>query len=66
MSRGFMYLVEVMDWHSRKVLSWRIINTLDANFCVEAPEEAIGRLAFQKSLTPIKALSFPAVLLQMF
>ena len=39
--RGFMYLVAVMDWHSRKVLSWRISNSLDADFCVEALEEAI-------------------------
>jgi putative transposase len=43
MSRGFMYLVAVMDWYSRKVLSWRVSNTLDADFCVEAVEEAIGR-----------------------
>ena len=39
--RGFMYLVAVMDWYSRKVLSWRISNSLDADFCVEALEEAI-------------------------
>ena len=43
LSRGFMYLVAVMDWHSRKVLSWRISNTLDADFCVSALEEAIAR-----------------------
>jgi len=43
MNRGFMYLVAVMDWHSRKILSWRISNTLDTNFCVEAVEEAINR-----------------------
>ena len=41
LSRGFMYLVAVMDWHSRKVLSWRVSNTLDADFCVAALEEAI-------------------------
>jgi putative transposase len=40
--RGFMYLVAVMDWHSRKVLSWRISNTLDSDFCVSALEEAIS------------------------
>ena len=38
-----MYLVAVMDWHSRKVLSWRVSNTLDTDFCVEALEEAIDR-----------------------
>lgn len=43
MSRGHMYLVAVMDWHSRKVLSWRLSNTLDADFCVQAVDEAIGR-----------------------
>ena len=43
MNRGFMYLVAVMDWHSRKVLSWRVSNTLEADFCVEALTEAIDR-----------------------
>ena len=43
MGRGFMYLVAIMDWYSRKVLSFRISNTLDADFCVEALQEAIGR-----------------------
>jgi putative transposase len=43
MERGFMYLVAVMDWHSRKVLAWRISNTLDTEFCIEALTEAIGR-----------------------
>jgi putative transposase len=39
--RGFLYLVAVMDWASRKVLSWRLCNTLEASFCVEALEEAL-------------------------
>jgi len=43
MKRGFMYLVAIMDWHSRKVLSWRLSNTLDADFCVSALEEAINQ-----------------------
>ena len=43
MCRGFMYLVAVMDWYSRKVLSWRISNTLDSDFCVQAVEEALSR-----------------------
>ena len=38
MRRGFMYLVAVMDWASRKVLSWRLSNTMDAEFCIEALE----------------------------
>ena len=41
MNRGFLYLVAVMDWYSRKVLSWRISNTMDTDFCIEALEEAI-------------------------
>lgn len=41
MAKGFCYLVAVMDWASRKVLAWRLSNTLDASFCTEALEEAI-------------------------
>ena len=36
MARGFMYLVAIMDWHSRYVLAWRLSNTLDVDFCVKA------------------------------
>lgn len=43
MKHGFMYLAVIMDWHSRKVLSWRISNTLDSDFCVNALKEAIER-----------------------
>tara|TARA_R110002072_G_C7836798_1_gene524645 strand:- start:49 stop:873 length:825 start_codon:yes stop_codon:yes gene_type:complete len=43
MARGFVYLVAIMDWYSRRVLSWRVSNTLDASFCVDALEEAIER-----------------------
>ena len=42
MRKGFLYLVAVMDWHSRKVLSWRLSNSLDTAPCVEALEEALG------------------------
>ncbi len=38
---GFLYLVAIMDWATRKVLSWRLSNTLHADFCVEALDEAI-------------------------
>ena len=41
MARGFMYLVAVMDWFSRYVLAWRLSNTMDAGFCVEALEGAL-------------------------
>ena len=43
MAKGFMYLVAIMDWHSRRVLSWRVSNTMDTDFCVEALEEALQR-----------------------
>nr|WP_086014989.1 IS3 family transposase [Thioflavicoccus mobilis] len=43
MAKGFMYLVAIMDWHSRRVLSWRVSNTLDADFCIAALQEALGR-----------------------
>ncbi|WP_237066705.1 IS3 family transposase [Loktanella sp. M215] len=43
MRRGFLYLVAIMDWHTRMVLAWRISNTLDADFCVDALNEAIYR-----------------------
>ena len=43
MKAGFMYLVAIMDWYSRRVLSWRLSNTLDTSFCVEALEEAFER-----------------------
>jgi len=43
MRRGFLYLVTIMDWFTRKVLAWRISNRLEANFCVEALNEVILR-----------------------
>ena len=43
MRRGFVYLVAVMDWASRRILSWRLSNTLTADFCVEALQSAIAR-----------------------
>ena len=41
MAHGFLYLVAVMDWHSRKVLSWNLSNTMDDTFCVQALREAL-------------------------
>ena len=42
MARGFLYLVAVMDWHSRYVVAWRLSNTLEADFCVDALRDALG------------------------
>ena len=43
MRRGFLYLVAIIDWFTRKVLAWRISNTLEADFCVEALNEAVHK-----------------------
>ena len=43
MRRGFLYLVAIMDWATRKVLAWRLSNTMDVGFCVMALEEALAR-----------------------
>ena len=44
MAKGFMYLVAFMDRHSRRVLAWRISNTLDTDFCIDALEKVLKRL----------------------
>jgi len=41
MAKGFVYLVAIIDWYSRKVLSWRLSNTMDTHFCLDALDEAI-------------------------
>ena len=43
MRRGFLYLIAIMDWFSRKVLAWRLSNTMDTDFCIAALEDAITR-----------------------
>jgi len=43
MAQGFLYLVAIMDWHSRQVLAWKLSNTLDTGFCVAALEEALDK-----------------------
>jgi putative transposase len=43
MAKGFVYLVAIVDWFSRKVLAWRVSITMEADFCVEALEEALAR-----------------------
>ena len=43
MARGFLYLMAIMDWHSRYVLAWRLSNTLEVDFCVAALEEALSK-----------------------
>ena len=60
MARGFLYLVAVMDWYSRYVVAGRLSNTLEAGFCAEALEEALGQgqpevFNTDQSLAPAKA-----------
>lgn len=43
MHRGFLYLVAIMDWATRRVLSWRLFNSMESSFCVEALQEALQR-----------------------
>ena len=53
MAKGFVYLVAIMDWHSRAVLAWRLSNTLGADFCVEALEEAARAIIRPSQILPI-------------
>ena len=46
MGRGFVYLVAIIDIKSRKILTWKISNSLETNFCIEALEEAIAKYGF--------------------
>ena len=43
MAKGFLYLVAIIDWHSRKVLSWRLSNSMESGFCVEALQDALRK-----------------------
>jgi putative transposase len=43
MTQGFLYFVAIMDWHIRYVLAWRLSNTMDVNFCVEALKDALRK-----------------------
>lgn len=58
MARGFVYLVAVMDWYSRKVLSWRLSNTMDSHFCVAALEEALEEHGIPESVNTEQGSQF--------
>ena len=59
MARGFVYLVAVIDWYSRRVLAWRLSNTLETTFCVEALNEAVARYGCPEIFNTDRALSSP-------
>ncbi|MBU2607670.1 MAG: DDE-type integrase/transposase/recombinase [Alphaproteobacteria bacterium] len=48
--RGYLYLVAIMDWAARTVLSWRVANTMHGDFCVDALNEAIGKYGPRKTM----------------
>ncbi|BAV63109.1 transposase [Sphingobium cloacae] len=60
MRRGFLYLVAIMDWATRKVLAWQLSNTMDAGFCVTALEEALARFGRPEIFNTDKAANLPA------
>jgi putative transposase len=60
MARGFVYLVVVLDWFSRRALAGRVSITMEVDFCVEAVEEALGRYGNPKSSIQIRGASLPA------
>ena len=61
MAKGFAYLIAIMDWHSRRVLSWRLSNTLDTGFCVEALQEAIERYGVPEIFNTDQGSQFTSV-----
>jgi putative transposase len=60
LKNGFVYLVAVIDWYSRKVLSWRLSNTMDNHFCIEALNEAIERYGVPEYFNTDQGAQFTA------
>jgi putative transposase len=61
MRRGFLYLVAVMDWWTRKVLSWRVSNTMDVGFCIEALEDALAGYGRQEIFNTDQGSQFTSI-----
>lgn len=61
MARGFLYLVAIMDWYSRKVLAWRLSNTMTADFCVAVLEEALARFERPEILNTDQGSQFTSI-----
>ena len=55
MQRGFVYLFAVLDWASRRVLAWRLSNTLTTDFCLDAVQEAITRAGTPDIFNPVNS-----------
>lgn len=58
LQQGFVYLVAIMDWHSRYILSWRVSISLESTFCVEALEEAIEQYGIPKIFNTDQGVQF--------
>ncbi len=58
MARGFVYLVAVLDWYSRKVLSWKVSITMDVDFCLEAVEEATAHCGIPEIMNADRGSQF--------
>ncbi len=61
MRRGFLYLAAIMDWASRRVLAWRLSNSMDTSFCIEALEEALQRFGPPKIFNTDQGSQFTSV-----
>jgi putative transposase len=64
MAKGFVYLVAIVDWFSRKVLAWRVSITMEADFCVAALEEALARFGKPEIFNTDQGSQFTSVLLR--
>src|SRR5450631_4289988 len=64
MARGFVYLAVVLDWFSRRVLSWRVSITMEAAFCVETLEDALARHGKPEIFNPDQGSQFTGVLIK--
>ncbi len=62
MQRGFLYLVAIMDWFSRKVLAWRLSNSMDTAFCIEALKEALAKHGTPEIFNTDQGSQFPAAI----
>lgn len=60
MARGFAYLVAIIDWYSRRVLAWRLSNTLETSFCIEALHEALSRFGAPEIFNTDQGAQFTA------
>jgi len=60
MKQGFVYLVAIVDWYSRKVLSWRLSTTMETNFCIEAAKEAIDKYGVPEIFNSDQGVQFTA------